>query len=396
MTLSMQRHAWPVISWSIGVSLVLGITHSCVAQTDATAAAQFAKWGAETLDCIRRDLWMEDRDLYAEKSAVDGERPTEPAFMWSAGVQLSALAAAARVDSAKYAAPLTAYADVLETYWIEHDGIGGYSVLPKQRVADRYYDDNAWIVLGQVETAAATGDATYLDRAAATHRFVMSGEDDRLGGGVYWRENRRRSKNTCSNGPATVGALLLHQATKDAKQLATAERLYAWTQKHLQDPEDGLYWDNVSVRREGRVDRRKYSYNTALMIRANCLLDEVKGDAKYLDEAQRIARAAEAYWIVPETGAVKDTGKFAHMLLEALLAVGRADRDPHWLDVVRKSAAFVHENVRDPNGRYARRWDRKQTVALSEFQLIDQASAARTYFVLAHAMKAPSPARDQR
>jgi mannose/cellobiose epimerase-like protein (N-acyl-D-glucosamine 2-epimerase family) len=136
----------------------------------------------------------------------------------------------------------------------------------------------------------------------------------------------------------------------------------------------------------GRVDRRKFSYNSALMIRANCLLHEVKGEAKYLDEAQRIARAAEAHWIVPETGAVKDGGKFAHMLLEALLATGRVDRDPHWLRVVQKSAAYVHENVRDPNGRYAHRWDRPQQQALESFMLIDQASAARAFFVVAGAM----------
>jgi Glycosyl hydrolase family 76 len=397
----MLRPFWPLIWWSVAVGFLFAAHDVCSAQANSDAATQFATWGAETLDAIRRDFWIDERGMYAEKaSAEGGHGPStnppltppdqggekrEPAFMWSAGVQLSALAAAARVDSAKYTAPLAAYADVLETYWIEHDGIGGYSVLPNQRVADRYYDDNAWIVLGQVETAAATGDAKYLERAAATHRFVMSGEDDRLGGGVYWRENRRGSKNTCSNAPAIVGALLLHRATKEPKYLESAERLYKWTQEHLQDPEDGLYWDNISVRR-GRLDRRKYSYNSALMIRANCLLFELKGDKKYLSEAQRLARAAETHWIVPETGAVKDSGKFGHMLLEALLAVGWTDRDPHWLDIVRKSAAYVHESVRDPNGRYARRWDRKQTEALATFQLIDQASAARAFFVLAEAL----------
>jgi uncharacterized protein YyaL (SSP411 family) len=381
--ISMRLRFQSVILGAVPAMLVLLVQDACRAQTNAESSAQFAQWGVETLDAIQRDLWIADQGLYAEKAAADGERPTVPAFMWGAGVQLSALAAAARVDSAAYAAPLAAYADALQSYWVEHNGIGGYSVLPGQRVADRYYDDNAWVVLGLIETAAVTDDAKYLERAEATQRFVLSGEDDSLGGGVYWRENRRNSKNTCSNAPAIVGALLLHQKTTDPQQLAAAQRLYKWTQEHLQDPEDGLYWDNV--RRGGRVDRRKFSYNSALMMRANCLLYEIKGEAKYLAEAQRIARAAETQWIVPETGAVKDGGKFGHMLLEAFVAVGRADRDPHWLDVARKSATYVHANVRDPNGRYAHRWDRPQGEALGSYMLIDQASAARVYFVIAEA-----------
>jgi len=358
----------------------------CRGQTNAQDAARYAEWGAETLATIRRDLWLAERGLYAEKAtarSAPGD-DLQPAFMWGAGVQLSALAAAAQVDPGTYAKQLSEYADGLQEYWIEHDGIGGYSVLPGQRRADRYYDDNAWIVLGLIETATVASDVKFLERARATQRFVMSGEDETLAGGVYWRENRRRSKNTCANAPAIVGALLLHRATNEPQYLADAERLYAWTQSRLQDPEDGLYWDNV--RRSERVDRRKYSYNSAVMIRANCLLYEITKGRKYLEEAERIAHAAVEHWIVLETGALKDGGRFGHMLLESLLAVRKLDGNAKWLDTANKCAEFVHAKVRDPNGRYAQRWDRQQSEPLESFQLLDQASAARTYFVSAAAM----------
>ena len=65
-------------------------------------AAQFGKWGVQTLSAIDRDLSIADRNLYAEKTTL-GERPTQLAFMWGAGVQLSALAAAARFDAARRA-----------------------------------------------------------------------------------------------------------------------------------------------------------------------------------------------------------------------------------------------------------------------------------------------------
>ena len=53
-------------------------------------------------------------------------------------------------------------------------------------------------------------------------RFVLSGEDDELGGGVSLPQKRRRnSKNTCSNAPAIVAALRLHQKTTSPQHLAT-------------------------------------------------------------------------------------------------------------------------------------------------------------------------------
>jgi uncharacterized protein YyaL (SSP411 family) len=384
----MRFPAWPSV---VVVALLWGaFTETCHAQPNGDASVQFAAWGAETLDAIKRDLWMGDRGFYAEQAQAGGERSEEPAFLWGAGVQLTALAAAAQVEPSKYAVQLAEYADALEKHWIDHKGIGGYSVLPEQAVADRYYDDNVWVVLALVETMEATGDEKYLDRAQRAMQFVLSGEDDELGGGIYWRENRRNSKNTCSNAPAIVAALRLYQKTSNAQHLGAAERLYDWTCAKLQDDEDGLFWDNLRL--NGRLDRRKYSYNSALMIRANCLLFEVKGEEKYLDEAQRIARSAVARWIVPESGAVKDGGRFAHLLLESLLAVGRLDGDAAWLDAVAKSARFVHENVRDANGRYAHSWDRRQADPLESFQLIDQASAARAYFVVARTMNPTSTA----
>jgi uncharacterized protein YyaL (SSP411 family) len=356
----------------------------CLAQTAAESATQFERWGTETLQAIHRDLWIGVRGLYAEKATTSGAVPLEPAFMWGAGVQLSALAAAARVDRATYTAPLTEYADALQVYWVDHAGLGGYDVLPNQRAPDRYYDDNAWIVLGLLETFAITRDKKHFDRAAATMRFVLSGEDDALDGGIYWRENTVDSNNTCINAPAIVAALLLYQETKDPQYLKTAERLNIWTRSRLQDDRDGLYFD--SIRLDGRVDRRKYSYNSAQMIRANCLFYVITGDPKHLAEAERVAQSAAALWIDPESGAVNDAGRFAHMLLEALLEVDRHTSEPRWQSTVRTSLEFVHHNVRDQNGRYASRWDRTLSRPLQTYQLLDQASTARGYLTAAHAL----------
>ncbi len=361
------------------------------AATDQTAqtmsSQQYADWGRETLAMIRRDLWLPERNLYAEKAKL-GEKPRDTAFMWSVGVQLSALNSAALVEPQTYTSQLKDYTDAIEVYVnkttvVVPGGIEGYDVLPAPKPFDLYYDDNEWIVLDLCDTYQLTGDQRFLQRAERTFNFVMSGHDDKLGGGIYWKENELSSKNTCSNAPAITSALRLYQITKNPDYLITARRLYNWTCSKLQD-KDGLFWDNIKL--NGEVEETKWSYNTALMIRANSLFYAVTGNQKHLDEARRIALAAKARW-VQDNGAMNEPGRFAHMLLGSFLELGRLDNDPQWMETTQKVLTYVHSELRDPNGHYPDRWEKPQTTALQEFALIDQASVARAYWELAAEMK---------
>lgn len=352
------------------------------AEAEQQLAAKFQAWGAETLEQIERDFRLPGRDHYRERAAQRGDHPNQPAFNWSAGVQFSALAAAARVAPSEYLGRLKDYAHAMQDYWVEANGTGGYDVLPHPRNVDRYYDDNVWIVLALLETYELTDDAKHLDRAEAAMRFVLSGEDERLGGGVYWREKEQTSKNTCSNAPAIVAACRLYQKTNDSHYLAAAERLYKWTTSRLQDPTDELYWDNVQM--VGDVDRRKYTYNSAQMIRANCLLYEIKGERRFRDRAQHVADAAIARWVNRDTGAIDDSGRFAHMLLESLAAVDRIAAEPQHRELIVACVEHVHDRLRNDQGRYPARWDTpRRRRRRRTYQLIDQASAARAYFLAA-------------
>ena len=346
---------------------------------DAKPAPPFRDWGDETLRVLHRDLWMPGKKLYAEGANVESGKQQHPAFMWGVGVQLSALAAAADLEPERFLKPMRNYADAIQVYWLEHDGIAGFDVQPGPKPSDRYYDDNAWLVLALAEVHELTKDKKYLDRAAATFRFVMSGEDDKLGGGLYWHENNRNSKNTCTNAPAIVSALRLHQLTREDSYLETAKELHAWTRKNLQS-EDGLYWDNIKL--DGRVDRRTFSYNSALMIRASCLFHEITGDEAHLEEARRIARASEKRW-VRENGAVADSGRFAHLLLESFLALHEQDKDPRWREIVSRCLVHLHDKTRDGNGRYPNHWERRRPEPVKETLLLNQASPARIYWLAA-------------
>lgn len=336
--------------------------------------------GMDALARIDETLGLPALGLYAEEY-LPGQttQPGTPSFMWGCGVQLSALIAAAALDPARCLPRAQRYAEALNVYWVEHQGLGGYDVLPRPNPSDRYYDDNVWIVLALADLADLTQDKQWRERGVQTMQFVLSGEDDTLGGGIYWRENERLSKNTCSNAPGTVAALRLYQGTNDPSHLATAQRLYAWTNAHLQDT-DGLFFDAVGI--DGTLHKKKWSYNSALMIRANTLFYQITQEQPFLAEAQRIARAAQGCWVRPETGALADDAAFAHLLCESLLFLRDEDHDAARLAAVRRALDFLHAHARTAQGDYGARWDAPPDPA-RPVSLLSQASAARGFLVAA-------------
>ena len=349
-------------------------------------SATFTQWGLETLKQIRTEFYLPGKHLYADEMRPGEPAPDKPAVMWGCGVQLSALAVAVRTD-AVWKPRLLDYVAAMDRYWTDHNLtiIGGYDVLPGPKSLDRYYDDNEWIVIAMAEGYDVTADSALKARAEKAMGFVLSGEDKKLGGGIYWHEQDKKSKNTCSNAPAIVAAMRLFQLTRRQEYLITARRLTLWTSAHLQDT-DSLYWDNIKL--DGVIDKTKWSYNTGLMLRANCLLYQETHERSYLEEAQRLAHAAEAHWVKPETGAIADDGKFAHLLCEAFLSLSDMESDAaaatHWRTMVRCALIFVHDQVRDMNGHYGNRWETPATEALMKATLLDQASAARAFLVDAH------------
>ena len=156
--------------------------------------------------------------------------------------------------------------------------------------SDRFYDDNVWLGIDFCDIYEATGDKKYLAEAEMIWKFIESGTDDVLGGGIYWCEQQKHSKNTCSNAPGTVYALKLYAATGDERYLAQGKALYAWTKEHLLDPEDGLYFDNIGL--DGKIGRAKFAYNSGQMVQAGALLYKATGDESYQKDAQRTAAAS--------------------------------------------------------------------------------------------------------
>lgn len=225
---------------------------------------------------------------------------------------------------------------------------------------DRYYDDNDWIALDCCDYYEATGKQEYLDKAIALHRYIYSGWSDELGGGIYWCEQKRTSKNTCSNAPATVLCLKLYKLTKDEKYLKQAEETYEWTKKNLRDPEDFVYWDNINL--EGQIGYAKYTYNSGQMIQAGVLLYQITGKEAYLQDAQQTAKGAYEYFCrlqqTPkgEMRFYPDSPWFNVILFRGLKVLYQTDHNPTYIKAMIDNADFAWRWTRDSNGLFSNDW----------------------------------------
>lgn len=242
----------------------------------------------------------------------------------------------------------------------------GYASYVTADSADRFYDDNIWLAIDLTDLYIATGNPDYLLYARDIWRFVASGRDEVSGDGIYWCEQRKSSKNACSNAPAAVCALKLYKATGEQEFLDAGRELYEWTFATLRDAEDDLYFDNISL--DGRIATAKYSYNSGQMIEAGVLLYSITGEDRFLREAQATARSCYDRWFttVSDGGQgirIMESGDvwFDAVMLRGFIALYRADGDAQYVRDVRATLDYAWRNGRDRDGLFGKRLSHRDT-----------------------------------
>lgn len=225
---------------------------------------------------------------------------------------------------------------------------------------DRYYDDNDWVAIDFCDYYTATKDKEYLNKAIALHDYIYSGWSDELGGGIYWCEQKKESKNTCSNAPATVLCMKLYNITKDKKYLEQAKETYHWTRDNLRDPSDFVYWDNVNLK--GKIGYAKYTYNSGQMIQAGVLLYQATGNKQYLTDAQQTARGAHRHFLKPQPTVrgemlfYPSSPWFNVILFRGLKALYQVDKDDTYVKAMIDNADYAWRYTRDGNGLLNNDW----------------------------------------
>lgn len=224
--------------------------------------------------------------------------------------------------------------------------------------SDRFYDDNIWLGIDFTDSYLMTKEKQYLKKALLIWNFIESGMDDKLGGGIYWCEQKKESKNTCSNAPGSVLALKLFQATQDKSYLEKGQKLYEWAKAKLQDPTDFLYFDNISL--DGKIGKAKFAYNSGQMMESAVLLYQLTGHKEYLKDAQNIAKGCYNYFFMDYTSEKGEHFKllkkgdvwFTAVMLRGFIRLYEADQNKTYVDSFNKSLDYAWEHARDEKGLF--------------------------------------------
>jgi hypothetical protein len=331
--------SWSVVAFTTPALLLLLGTAPRASAADAaptTRQSNYAAKAREVTAYVQKTFWDDARGYYFDQAGA-GRKPD---YVWRQAAAFSMLVGAARHEPKTYRPPMAKHFGGLQRFWDAKVPIPAYEpAATRGNGDDKYYDDNAWLVITFAEAFELTGDRQYLARAKETAKFVLSGLDDEGGGGIWWHQRHHDgSKNVCSNGPGAVGFLAVarHVPAEESKQWAAAARKAVdWTTGKLQD-KDGLYDDRLIVA-TGEVKRGKLTYNSALMLRA--YLDLYRRDKRPedLEQAKRIGRAAD-WFLDGKTGRYRDPLKWSQFMVEADVDLYRETREEYLLERARAAA----------------------------------------------------------
>ena len=224
--------------------------------------------------------------------------------------------------------------------------------------SDRFYDDNVWLGIDFTDIYQITGEQKYLDKAQLIWKFIESGTDNLLGGGIYWCEQKKESKNTCSNAPGSVLAFKLFKATNDSVYFKQGKDLYEWTQKNLQDSTDYLYFDNIRL--DGKIGKAKFAYNSGQMMQSAALLYQLTQNPIYLKEAQNVAKECYNYFFTDFTTTTGENFNilkqgdiwFTAVMLRGFIELYHIDKNKTYINAFNKSLNHAWNNARDNKGLF--------------------------------------------
>jgi len=336
--------------------------NSNLARAQLTLDSLYACYGVADSPLLRENYPFDDKYSASYLATAEvSDIPNQYSYLWPYSGTFSAVNVLLEVTGdSKYKDLLdTKVLPGLEMYFDNVRTPAGYaSYINTASQSDRFYDDNVWLGIDFTDIYIVTKQQSYLDKAKMIWNFVMSGADDQLGGCIYWCEQKKESKNTCSNAPGSVFALKLFQATGDSMYFMQGKQLYDWTKAHLQDATDYLYFDNIRL--DGSIGEAKYAYNSGQMMQAAALLYKLTKDEVYLHESQEIAKSCYRYFFADfkspdgESFRVVKPGDvwFTAVMMRGFIELYNIDKDKIFINAFRQNLDYTWSHTRDNKGLF--------------------------------------------
>lgn len=311
-----------------------------------------------------------------------GEKPVS--FLWPFSGVFSATNVLIKVPalSPKYKPYQDSLVIGIEQYRDTVRKPAGYQAYPvKFEKSDRYYDDNGLVGIDYMESYFNTKNPLYLHRAKDVFKFILSGWNNDVGGGVTWLEGHNDQKPACTNGMATLTALKIYQGSKEKYYLDQGRKFYNWMYKTLRDSTTGIITNDVKL--DGKQNRTFWTYNTGSLIEAAVMLYQFTGEKHYLQEAQQLAADSYKYYSnVPHDKNLTlhiDLPWFVTVLFRGYEALYKVDGNYKYISGVEKDLNYAWQNTRDKYGYTSHSWTKKPEEIEKPKWLLDEACIAELY-----------------
>jgi len=210
---------------------------------------------------------------------------------------------------------------------------------------NEYYDDEGWWALAWIEAYDLTQEIKYLEMAKVIFEDMLSGWDEKCGGGIYWKKGLPY-KSAISN------ELFMLLAARLALRSENLDHYKNWALKEwIWFSQTGMI-NTLPLVHDGVVDNceakgRHYTYNQGVILAALIDLEKLTGNKDLLKTADKIALAAIKHmstsggilkgYSKEETG--NDGVQFKGIFMRHLVYLNRRHPDE-------KFASFIEENAR--------------------------------------------------
>jgi len=256
---------------------------------------------------------------------------------------------------------------------------------------NEYNDDILWAVIAFARGGVDTGNTNYCNLAKANFDACYARAwDTKLGGGLYWRDSDKASKNACVNGPGAIAAYLLYQIYGDISYWNKATNIYYWERSVLFNSGSGAIYDNIGT--NGVISYWASTYNQGTFL----------GAAHFLGQTNDATLAASFTMmnlsgggILPEYGIAGNNSGFNAIFLRWLVRFMK-DRNLQstyepWLQLNANAAwnqrrksdnlSWCQWNHPSPAGTNFYAWD-----CISSFEILQAADPTQVASALAVAM----------
>lgn len=153
--------------------------------------------------------------------------------------------------------------------------------------SNAFNDDIAWVCIGFTRLYNFTGNEKYLTIAKNNFDIMWARaySPDVLGGGLWWKDDQKNTKNSCIQCPASIAACLIGKATNDDSYYEKAKEVMEWEFDVLFEEDTGKVYDCKQT--NGNYNYWASTYNQGTFVGACTLLHEKYGDQKYMDYAAK-------------------------------------------------------------------------------------------------------------